>query len=158
MTDSPQIKKSRWNMVFLFQGKRDGALECLFLVGFFCTMSFVLVACSTGHCRRDGSGKVLEKINPQLPMGYEIEDSGHVTVAKPDGSLQCEMRPGFDLDQMAREQLVGIQILSSSKQNDGFMGIPVCGGETGLLNTYTIHSRDWVKAQRAGFFLLKDKN
>ena len=127
-----------------------------YLTYFLLSVLLISAACSTGHCRRDrsgGQGPVLEKLNPKPPTNYEQKDLGEVTVAKPDGSLQCEPDSGLGLDQMALEQLAGIEILSSSKQNDGLVRIQVCGTETGMLNTYRIHSKDLVRVQKAGFTL-----
>lgn len=112
------------------------------------------VACSTGHCRRDGKG-VLEKVDPKPPTGYEQENLGSITVAKADGSLQCEVKMGTKLEDMAQELLPGIEILSSEKRSDGLLRIQACGAATGMLNTYTIRHQDLRKAQMAGFAILK---
>ena len=116
---------------------------------------FTCVACSTGHCRRDGSGRVLEKVDAKPPAGYQQEDIGEITVAKPDGSLQCGVRIGLSLKQMAKKQLKDIKILASEKKNDGLMRIQSCGSPTGMLNTYTIRHQDLRKAQKSGFTVLK---
>jgi hypothetical protein len=123
------------------------------LTSFF--IFFALIACSTGHCRRDGSGKVLEEINAKPPTGFNQEDLGEITVSKPDGSLQCGVRVGMDLDVMAKKELAGVKILSSEKRNDGLMRIQSCGSATGLLNTYTIKHQDLRKAQESGFTVQK---
>lgn len=119
-------------------------------------LCLILVACSTGHCRRDGK-EVLEKIDAKPPTGYEEQDLGSIRVAKPDGSLQCEMRAGMLLEEMAKDQLPGVKILSAEKLNDGLMRIQTCGAETGLMNVYTIRHQDLRKAQKAGFTLFKNK-
>ena len=128
---------------------------------FFLLSVFLISACSTGHCRRDrsgGQGPILEKLNPKPPTNYEQRNLGEVTVAKADGSLQCEPNSGLDLERMAEDQLAGIEILSSSKQNDGLIRIQVCGTETGMLNTYRIQSKDVPKVLKAGFTLFKIKS
>ncbi len=112
------------------------------------------VACSTGHCRRDGLG-VLEDVDAKPPTGYTQEDLGSITVVKPDGSLQCEARTGIPLDVMARQDLPGVEIIESEKRPDGLMRIQVCGTETGILNTYKIKHKDLLKAQKAGFIVQK---
>ena len=117
-------------------------------------LALVFVACSTGHCRRDSS-EVLKKIDPKPPTGYEEENLGSIRVAKSDGSQQCDMRAGVSLEDMAKEELPGVTILSSEKQNDGLMRIQSCGASTGMLNTYEIRHQDLRKAQKAGFNLLK---
>ena len=38
-----------------------------------------------------------------------------------------------------------------------FVRIQACGEETGVLNTYTIHGKDLVRAQKAGFILFEVK-
>lgn len=119
-------------------------------------LALIFVACSTGHCRRDGSGQVLQQVDAKPPAGYEQEDLGHLTVSKPDGSLQCQARPGIPLDEMAKKELVGVKILSSEKKSDGLMRIQSCGSATGMLNTYTIRHQDLRTAQKAGFTLVKE--
>ncbi len=117
-------------------------------------LTLFLVACASGHCRRD-SKEVLKDIEPEPPKGYEQEDLGSIQVAKPDGSRQCGMRAGVSLEDMAKEQLPGVNIISSEKKNDGLMRIQSCGAETGMLNTYEIKHQDLVKAQKAGFTVFK---
>jgi hypothetical protein len=116
----------------------------------------IIVACSTGHCRRDGK-EVIEKIDPKPPAGYEQENLGSIRVGKTDGSQQCDMRAGVSLAAMAEEQLPGIKILSSEKRHDGLMRIQSCGADTGMLNTYEIRHQDLRKAQKAGFVVIKEK-
>jgi hypothetical protein len=118
---------------------------------------FALVACSTGHCRR-GADEVLEKVEPKPPTAFEQEDLGSIRVSKPDGSLQCNMREGLSLEDMASRELKDIQIINSEKMNDGLMRIQACGTPTGMLNVYTIRHQDLRKAQLAGFSLVKEKN
>lgn len=131
-------------------------MDFQYFMYFLLSMALIFSACSTGHCRRNRSGNqspVLEKLNPKPPANYEWKNPGEVTVAKADGSLQCEPDSGLSLDQMAEEQLAGVEILSSSKQNDGLVRIQVCGTETGMLNAYRIRSKYLIRAQKAGFTL-----
>ena len=118
-------------------------------------MALIAVACSTGHCRRDGK-EVLEKVDPKPPSGYEEENLGSLRVGKADGSQQCGMRAGVSLEDMAKEELPGVKILSSEKRNDGLMRIQSCGADTGMLNTFEIRHQDLRKAQKAGFTLIKE--
>ncbi len=116
----------------------------------------LFVACSTGHCRR-GADQVLEDIEPTPPSGFEQKDLGSIRVAKPDGSLQCNMREGITLESMAKKELKGVNILASEKMNDGLMRIQQCGTPTGMINIYTIPHKDLRVAQKAGFELLSQK-
>lgn len=118
-------------------------------------LTLIVVACSTGHCRRDGSGKVLEKIDAKPPAGYQQESIGNIVVGKPDGSLQCGQGVGVSLENMAKRDLGGVKIIASEKKNDGLMRIQACGTPTGMLNTYTIDHKDLRKAQSSGFTVLK---
>lgn len=123
-------------------------------IAWFCTLVFV--ACSTGHCRRDGK-EVLKKVDAKPPSSYEQESLGSIRIGKADGSLQCGMRAGIPLEDMAANELSGIKILSSEKRNDGLMRIQSCGAQTGMLNTYVIRHQDLTKAQKAGFTVVKDQ-
>ena len=98
-------------------------------------LTLIFVACSTGHCRRD-SKEVLQKVDPKPPTGYTQEDLGSIKVGKADGSKQCEAGTGVSLSDMAKNQLSGIEVLSSEKKSDGLMRIQSCGADTGMLNTY----------------------
>ena len=120
------------------------------------SLTLILVACSTGHCRRDGK-EVLKNIDAKPPTGYEQQDLGSIKVSKSDGSLQCGMRAGMSLEDMAQKELPGVKILSSEKLNDGLMRIQSCGAETGMLNVYQIRHQDLRKAQKAGFTLFNTK-
>lgn len=118
--------------------------------------TLILVACSTGHCRR-GEKDILEPLDPKPPTGYSEENLGSLFIGKSDGSLQCGMREGIPLKEMAKNELENIQILSSEKKNDGLMRIQSCGSPTGMLNVYEIRHQDIRKAQQAGFTVLKTK-
>lgn len=119
-------------------------------------LSFYAVACSTGHCRRDGS-LVQEKVDAKPPTGYTQENLGSLVVGKSDGSLQCEMKVGLSLEEMAQTQLSGIKIISSRKAHDGLVRIQTCGVETGMLNLYEIQHQDLSQAQKSGFTVIKSE-
>ena len=118
------------------------------------SLLWVIGACSTGHCRRDGK-EMIENIDPKPPTGYEQENLGSIRVAKADGSLQCGMKAGMSLKDMAKEQLPGVKILSAETKNDGLMRIQSCGAQTGMVNIYEIRHQDLIKAQKAGFTVFK---
>lgn len=121
---------------------------------FFCLLTFSFIsACSTGHCRRDGS-KVSIKEDVKPPSGYKQEQLGTVFVAKSDGSLQCGVKAGIKIQDMASE-LKNIEIISAKKEHDGLMRIQACGTGTGLMNVYEIRSQDLSKAQKLGFSLFQ---
>ena len=115
---------------------------------------FAGIACSTGHCRRDGS-LVPSKVDAKPPTGYTQENLGSIVVGKADGSLQCEMKTGLSLEEMAEKQLNGIKIISSRKAHDGLVRIQTCGVETGMLNLYEIQHQDLSQAQKSGFTVIK---
>lgn len=118
------------------------------------SLLFIGSGCSTGHCRRDGS-MVPDKVDAKPPTGYKQEDLGSIQVAKADGSLQCEMKSGFSLEDMAKRDLSSATILSSHKQHDGLVRIQSCGVETGMMNVYEIKHQDLSLAQKSGFTLIK---
>lgn len=123
---------------------------------FLWCLSLIVVACSTGHCRRDSS-EVLKAVDPKPPAGYEQENLGSLKIGKLDGSQQCGMKAGITLADMAESELKGVQILSSEKRHDGLMRIQSCGAPTGMLNVYEIRHQDLRKAQSAGFSLVKEE-
>src|SRR5690606_22862206 len=98
---------------------------------------------------------------PQVPPGREVSaanaaggankvESGHILVAKSDGSRQCEEKSGISLVEMEK-QLKGIKVYSRSTQSDGLMRIQVCGASTGRLNVYEIDAANLAKAKSLGF-------
>lgn len=127
-----------------------------YLKSLLCILALFVVACSTGHCRRN-SKEVLKQIDAKPPAGYEEENLGSVIISKHDGGLQCGVKPGLSLEAMAENELKNIKVLSSEKKNDGLMRIQSCGAKTGMLNTYRIRHQDLRKAQKAGFTLLREK-
>jgi len=118
-------------------------------------LTLIVVACSTGHCRRDGK-EVIKAVDPKPPAGYEQENLGSIRVAKSDGSQQCGMRTGISLESMAKKELPGVNIISSEKKHDGLMRIQSCGAGTGMMNAYEIRHQDLRKAQKSGFTVLKE--
>ncbi|MCB0379296.1 MAG: hypothetical protein KDD33_12455 [Bdellovibrionales bacterium] len=118
--------------------------QALVSIGFL-----ALTACSTGHCRRDGT-KVNIKEDVKPPSGYQREHLGSVLIAKSDGSLQCGMKRGLSIQEMTHE-LEGIEVFSSHKAHDGLMRLQTCGAETGMLNVFEIQAQDLSRAQKLGF-------
>lgn len=112
----------------------------------------LLVACTTGQCRKDGT--MVDTPNLQKPALHEDQVEGTVLVAKPDGSKQCGISPGVDSEKMAKE-LDGIKILSTEKRSDGLMRIQACGTPTGMHNIYEINGGDLEKAKSRGFKIFK---
>jgi len=112
-----------------------------------------LVACTTGQCRKDGSK--IETPVMQKPALHESKVEGYALMAKPDGSKQCGIAPGMNVEKMANE-LKGIKVLSSEKRTDGLMRIQACGTPTGLHNIYKIHKKDMEKAKSWGFKVFKE--
>ena len=91
---------------------------------------------------------------------YDREDryrrgGSTVIIAKSDESVQCRPRSGLSLSAMARRQLPGVQILSSSKRRNRRQTPLACGYETGMMNVYEIYREDMGEALQAGFFILR---
>lgn len=101
---------------------------------------FLLTACASGHCR----ARKVKKVET-------------VFVGKPDGSRQCGMGSIVSLESMA-EELKSIKIISQAKKNDGKMYPMVCGGPTGVLNSFEILKSDLAKAVSLGFKEIKSDN
>lgn len=79
-----------------------------------------------------------------------------IKVYKSDGSLQCASG-GVSLEDM-RKQLVekGIDVICSQEGNTGMMYAAVCGGGTGKINIYKIHSQNLQDAENIGFRSVKE--
>lgn len=119
----------------------------------FKILIFFAVACTTGHCRRDGSQvetPVLTK-----PSLHPEREKTTVLVSRPDQSQQCGIAPGVSLEEMAKD-LGDIKIISSEKRSDGLLRIQACGTPTGLHNIYEIDGVDLEKAQSLGFQIFKN--
>ncbi len=115
-----------------------------------------IAGCANGPCR--------QLKHPELAVGSTaatpVSDSdkaapreaadGRVFVARPDGSLQCGMKKGLDLNDMEND-LKGIKVYSSSKKPDGKMHIQVCGSSTGTMNVYEIPTSSLSDAENRGF-------
>lgn len=78
-----------------------------------------------------------------------------IRVYKPDGSRQCENRPGKAVEVMERE-LAGIAVHAREKRKDGLMHIQVCGSPTGVVNLYEIDSSFLKQAEERGFKRFED--
>lgn len=114
--------------------------------------ALVIVSCTTGQCRRDGS-PVLEKKEEATTLSEKALANEEIAVAKSDNSLQCGYNVGLSLEDMA-EELEGIQILKSEKMHDGLMRIQSCGTSTGMMNVYFIYRKDAKKAVKLGYKVL----
>lgn len=74
-----------------------------------------------------------------------------VNVFKSDQSKQCEDN-GIAADTMRKELLTaGIDVLCAQKSHDGLMRPAVCGGATGAINVYLIHSSNLGDATALGY-------
>ncbi len=82
-------------------------------------------------------------------------DAEFVRVYKPDGSRQCEKKPGILLDTMERE-LAGIVVQGRDKRKDGLMHIQVCGSPSGMINVFEIKANFLKQAEQRGFKRLED--
>lgn len=114
----------------------------------FPVMLLVIVGCTTGQCRRDGS-PVVDKEEVKTISEQDLANEV-VIVSKSDGSLQCGYKIGVTIEAMAKE-LEGIQILKSEKRSDGLMRIQSCGAPTGMLNVYHIYRKDVKTALKLGY-------
>lgn len=111
----------------------------------------LIVACSSGQCRRDGSP--IRATKTAQTLSEKKFESEVVHVAKEDGSLQCGYRIGVTLEDMSSE-LQPAEILRSEKKHDGLMRIQKCGAATGLLNVYHIRRKHVRDAVNKGFKVL----
>ncbi len=114
---------------------------------------------SCGRNNENGNGTYREDDNTYNRPGRPERPDGRgrgstVMIAKSDESLQCRPGSGWSLSEMARTQLRGIHILSSSRQHNGQIVKAACNYETGMMNVYEIYSEDMGEALREGFFLL----
>jgi len=99
-----------------------------------------LIGCASGHCR----GRKVE-----------AQENKTVVVFKYDDSKQCDKKSGIKLEVM-QKNLVDIQVHAAAKKNDGKMRMTVCGGATGMMNTYVISLADLDKAKKLGFEVLEE--
>ncbi len=112
---------------------------------------FLIGACTTGQCKRDGTPVLTNdevKTISEQDMANEI-----ILVGRSDQSLQCGYNVGLSLQQMAQE-LEGIEILRTEKRHDGLMRIQSCGAPTGMMNVYSIYRKDVKKAVKLGYKVL----
>lgn len=136
---------------------------------------FVLIfgACSSRPCREPRSPE-LDRTKTSTPVAavpvteanLNIEKGSATTVKndalpelvrvyKPDGSRQCEKKPGVAVDIMERE-LAGIEVISRVKRKDGLMHIQVCGSPSGMINVFEIKATYLKQAEQRGFKRLED--
>lgn len=74
-----------------------------------------------------------------------------IKVFKADQSKQCEAQ-GIAADDMRQELIqVGVDVLCSHKAYDGMMHASVCGGATGAINVFVIHSDDLGDEKALGY-------
>lgn len=74
-----------------------------------------------------------------------------VKVFKFDQSKQCE-ESGITPEDMRKELMtVGVDVLCAQKNHDGRMRPAVCGGGTGAINVFLIHSSNLADATALGY-------
>lgn len=107
-----------------------------------------MLAALLSGCYSDNKSQL--SIEPAKSVGDVVK------VYKSDGSLQCASG-GVSLEDM-RKQLIekGIDVICSQKGNTGMMYAAVCGGETGKINIYEIHSQHLRGAENIGFKSVKE--
>ena len=85
-----------------------------------------------------------------------IKHSQLVNVYKPDDSRKCQ-EVGIDLAEMQQELTEnGIHVYCAQKDDDGYGYSAVCGGFTGIINTFEIDSSNLDKATELGFKVTND--
>jgi hypothetical protein len=83
--------------------------------------------------------------------GADDPDSRKIKVFKSDNSKQCE-DAGIALADMKKElSSAGIDVICSQKGNTGMAQPAVCGGSTGNINVYLIHTNNLPDAEKLGF-------
>lgn len=83
--------------------------------------------------------------------GLKLTGPNQAKVFKSDGSLQCEEKE-VSLDEMRLELAkAGVDVICAQKMHTGSNFPAVCGGGTGKINVYVIHSSNLVDAEKLGF-------
>jgi len=83
--------------------------------------------------------------------GAEDLESRQTKVFKSDNSKQCESA-GISLADMRKELTsAGIDVICAQKGNTGMAQPAVCGGSTGNINVYLIHTNNLPDAEKLGF-------
>ncbi len=83
--------------------------------------------------------------------GAEDSENRQTKVFKPDNSIQCENN-GVSLADMRKELTsAGIDVICAQKGNTGLAYPAVCGGGTGNINVYLIHTNNLPDAEKLGF-------
>lgn len=78
-------------------------------------------------------------------------NTGLVKVYKSDESTQCS-DSSITLEEMRTELISkGIDVICSQKGDTGLMHPTVCGGATGKINIYSVHSQSLQDAIEIGF-------
>ena len=128
----------------------------LALLGLTLALSFHILSCAPGNCRRKTKEIPIHPDQKELIKGNapklltEEEKKQRVWVYKYDGSLQCNLGRKISVAEMAKE-LSGVKIYSQKNKHDGLMHIQACGTTTGRANVYQIHRKDLKKALAKGF-------
>ncbi|MEN0037983.1 MAG: hypothetical protein AAGC78_12995 [Cellvibrio sp.] len=101
------------------------------------TLTSLLTACGGDG---ESSGVKLKSVGPN-----------QTKVFKSDGSTQCE-GAGIPPDEMRLELAkAGIDVICAQKAHNGMNYPAVCGGGTGNINVYVIHSSNLPDAEKLGF-------
>lgn len=88
--------------------------------------------------------------------GAEESESRQAKVFKSDNSIQCE-NSGISLADMRKELTsAGIDVICAQKGNTGLAYPAVCGGGTGNINVYLIHTNNLSDAEKLGFKPVRD--
>lgn len=96
------------------------------------------------------------KSESQEPEAGEL--SGHIWVAKPDGSKSCGTQSGMTTEQASAElKKAGIKVFQLKNGQDGLMHMMVCGAATGTTLDALIDGSQYSAAQKLGY-KLKIKN
>lgn len=108
----------------------------------------LLVGCTHGNCRTQKDAR--KNATASEVIVDKSKSTDRVKVFKYDGSLQCGQGKQIPVAEMQKD-LKGIQVFSSSNQNDGMMRIQLCGSPTGNANVYEIDRKDLDAALKMGF-------
>jgi hypothetical protein len=92
----------------------------------------------------------------EAPASSTAPAADSVWVGRSDGSRSCQPGSGRTLEvDAANLAQAQVTVYESKKGNDGKMYTQMCGGRTGVLNTYRILRTDLQKALSIGFSELK---
>ena len=75
-----------------------------------------------------------------------------IEVFKYSGAIQCQTGSGFSLADMKKQLTnAGVVVLNARRGSDGKMYAAVCGGQTGIINIYTIYLKDLNTVKGLGY-------